>query len=49
MIIGTILIHGMFWTGVFTTIKNVVVPAVEGAVDGVKAGRKEIKETREKE
>lgn len=49
MIIGAILVHGMFWTGVFTTIKNVVIPATEGAIDGIKQGKKELKETKKKD
>ena len=48
MIIGAILVHGMFWTGVFTTIKNVVIPATEGAIDGIKQGKKELKEAKKK-
>ena len=46
--LSAIFIHGMFWTGVFTTIKKIVIPATEGAIDGFKKGRKEYKEEKKK-
>ena len=46
--IGALIVVGLYHLGNYVLMKNVVVPAAKGIVDGVREGKKELKEERKK-